>query len=328
MKIVRCIPGYLILYILVFTGCAHHFKLDTDQEIKAYTVSDHSDRLIQKHAPVFITYEAQRNFNRIGRVSLESDQKAGTDIHIDTGQPAVYYMKRSFKTENGSYQNLIYRIHFPAVPYRIIPFHLTAGKNVGLMVVVTIDARGLPVLVTTVHTCGCYLAILPTTHLPEAFLPENWGRGILDVYGEKLPSMLVYDAIPNPAVVVHLRPEVHRVMDIQVKARADIHSVSGGMEVAGLLPTRVLDELTFNGYRTSLYYSDGILKGYVKGSVKPWETLFLSLISLDLFVGTDKKYGDSRQTGNIFYTSLKPWNRTVSDMWNFSTFLKFWGWRL
>jgi hypothetical protein len=39
-------------------------------------------------------------------------------------------------------------------------------------------------------------------------------------------------------------------------------------------------------------------------------------------------YGDGRKTGNPFYTSLKPWNRTASDMGNFAGYLKFWGRRL
>jgi hypothetical protein len=34
------------------------------------------------------------------------------------------------------------------------------------------------------------------------------------------------------------------------------------------------------------------------------------------------------ETSNPFYTSLKPWNRKASDMWNFTEFLEFWGWRL
>ncbi len=36
----------------------------------------------------------------------------------------------------------------------------------------------------------------------------------------------------------------------------------------------------------------------------------------------------SEITQNPFYTSLKPWNRKASDMWNFAHFLQFWGWRL
>jgi hypothetical protein len=62
--------------------------------------------------------------------------------------------------------------------------------------------------------------------------------------------------------------------------------------------------------------------------VKLWESLFLSLISMDMFVGADKVYADPRETGNPFYTSLKFWNRNSSDMWNFPGFLQFWGWRL
>ncbi len=39
-------------------------------------------------------------------------------------------------------------------------------------------------------------------------------------------------------------------------------------------------------------------------------------------------YGDRRETGKVFYTSLKFWNREESDMWPFAEFLEFWGWRL
>ncbi len=83
-----------------------------------------------------------------------------------------------------------------------------------------------------------------------------------------------------------------------------------------------------NGETTSLYHKKGVLKGYVKGSIKIWESVFLSLLSMDFFIGTDKVYGDAKETGNHFYTSLKPWNRSASDMWNFGQFLEFWGWRL
>lgn len=40
-----------------------------------------------------------------------------------------------------------------------------------------------------------------------------------------------------------------------------------------------------------------------------WGGLFLGWLSLGFLVGSDNKYGDSRETGNSFYTSLKPWNR-------------------
>jgi hypothetical protein len=89
-----------------------------------------------------------------------------------------------------------------------------------------------------------------------------------------------------------------------------------------------LERLPVDDGTTSFYYDEGLLKGHVKGSVKPWETLLMSLFSLDLFVGTDKAYADTARTGNPFYTSLKPWRRQDSNMWDFPRFLHYWGWRL
>ena len=83
-----------------------------------------------------------------------------------------------------------------------------------------------------------------------------------------------------------------------------------------------------NGEVTSLYYDQWPLQGHVKGSIKPWESLLLSLVSLDFYVGMDKEYGDTAVSGNPFYTSLFPWNRRASDMNDFAGFLNFWGWRL
>ena len=83
-----------------------------------------------------------------------------------------------------------------------------------------------------------------------------------------------------------------------------------------------------DGTTTSFYHQDWPLTGHVKEAIKPWETLLLGLVSLDLFVGMDKEYGDTLESGNPFYTSLKPWNRSVSDMNDFAGYLRFNGWRL
>jgi hypothetical protein len=89
-----------------------------------------------------------------------------------------------------------------------------------------------------------------------------------------------------------------------------------------------LESIPIDGNTTSFYHQKGIRRGHVKGSVKPLESILLGLISLDLFVGSDKIYTDNEKSGNIFYTSLKPWNRSASDMWPFAKFLRFWGWQL
>jgi hypothetical protein len=122
---------------------------------------------------------------------------------------------------------------------------------------------------------------------------------------------------------------VHRVTNLEiVDERSLLPSPSITVVRAPLMPVGELDRLPLDGGRTSFFYREGLREGHVKGSIKPWESLFLSLPSLDPLVGSDKAYGNRRKTGNPFYTSLKPWNREASDMWDFQGFLTFWGWRL
>ena len=118
-------------------------------------------------------------------------------------------------------------------------------------------------------------------------------------------------------------------MDLEIVERKQLLGIrSLNIVRAPLLPTSEMERIPLNGKATSFYYDRGPAKGHVKGSAKIWETLLLSLISFDFFVGADKAYADTQEYGNPFYTSLKPWNRKSSDMWNFARFLEFWGWRL
>lgn len=128
-------------------------------------------------------------------------------------------------------------------------------------------------------------------------------------------------------LLVTIRPAVHRVMDVRIvdaDAMADVPK-----SIADILPLSILKSLQLpEGGTTSMFYDTWPLKGHVKGAIKPWETLLLSLVSMDLFVGMDKEYGNTTESGNPFYTSLKPWNRQASDMNNFAKFLQFYGWNL
>jgi len=135
---------------------------------------------------------------------------------VDTDHPTIYYLKRQFATPKGRYTNLIYRVHFPKVPFSLIPFYLTAGNNVGLMVIITLDSAQKPVLVTTVGTCGCYLAIVQTSFLPGDALPDKWRDKPLNIYGEILPARLSYANRNTSKLLIHIRPGVHRVMDLEV----------------------------------------------------------------------------------------------------------------
>ncbi len=328
MKSVIKLYTILILSVLLcLTACSHQPAIQKELKAPAvYVPTDTEKSLSHLFAPVFLITDTSHSYDKIGSPSARYDSNGKEVISIDINRPAIYFCEKKFKTENNEYTNLIYRIHFPRIPVSLFPFHLTAGKNVGLMVIVTIDNSQRPVLITTVHTCGCYLGIVPTTFLPNDALPKKWNTVSQTVYGETLPGMLDYKSKSKPKLVIYLRSAVHRVADIRIvesDTLVDIHTFP-----MPLVSMNTLDTIPINGKFTSFFHEKGVLKGHVKGSVKYWETIFLSLVSLDLFVGTDKAYKNSNETGNHFYTSLKPWNRSRSDMWHFDRFLKFWRWRL
>lgn len=318
-----------IALTIIVTGCAHHQKLPPEEVHTIYVTKGEEPAMLNRYAPVFLTYDHRREYNRIGRPAARFDEKGEEIIYVDATKPVIYYLEQEFSTEHGKYTNLVYRIHFPKVPFSIIPFNLTSGNNVGVIVVITLDSQQRPVLVTTVGTCGCYVVIVPTTYLPPESLPENWQETTLEVYGEKLPSVLDYEKKEHPKLLVHLRPGVHRIMDLEIVEAADLsHPGSFFAIQAPLESVSDLERIPLDGETTSFYYDFGPQKGHVKRSMKFWETILLSLVSWDFFVGADKSYGDNDKYENPFYTSLKPWNRKASDMSDFAGFLQFWGWRL
>ena len=310
-------------------GCAHHLPVHADSPAVLYQTDAGGEPLVSRYAPLFLVHNPDARHNRIGRPSAKAGLWGAEKVYVDADQPVVYYQKRPFKTAQGRYTNLIYRIHFSAIPFSLFPFHLSAGKNVGVMVVITLNAHQLPVLVTTVQTCGCYAAILPTNHLPRTAFPAGWQAVPTRVYGETLPPLLDFGHGEDRQLLVTLRPEVHRVMGLEFVDRRKLHRhLTTPLIKGSLMPVSDLERLPLGDTTTSFYHQTGILKGYVKGSVKVWESLLLGWVSLDLFVGADKVYGNRNETGNPFYTSLKPWNRQSSDMGDFQHFLSFWGWRL
>jgi hypothetical protein len=319
----------IVVLVVLASGCAHHWSLPPEQVHTIYHANPEEGFLLSTYAPVFLTYDHKNGYNRIGSPAARINSEGDEQIYVDSEKPAIYYMEKEFSTEKGRYTNLVYRVHFSKVPFSIIPFNLTSGSNVGIIVVITLDEEHLPLLVTSANTCGCYMAIVPTTYLDPEVLPDGWKEKPLDVYGEELPWILDYGEMEHSRLLVHVRPSVHRVMDLEIVDGESLLNSEGFRSIpTPLVPADDLERIPLNGETTSFYYNYGPQKGHVKGSMKLWETLLLSIISWDFFVGADKVYGDNDKYDNPFYTSLKPWNRTASDMWNFARFLEFWGWSL
>lgn len=296
----------------------------------AFVVNNRQDEF-SRFAPVFIPAGRNSSFNRIGNPEASQNSDGREVIRVDPDEASVFVDRQYFSTERGRYTNLIYRIHFEKTPFSLLPFHLTAGKNNGLLAIITLDASSKPILLTTVHTCGCYLAFTPTSFMPGEYHPDDWTSGSQDVYGMSLPGQLEFSEPfdPEQRFAIFLQEETHRVMDIDVQTLQQVrsHNPVIPLEIAPVDDLRSLP-LGDSGNTTSFFETEGDRKGYVKGAYKPFERLFMSWWSLDWRVGEDKAYGDRNETGTVFYTSLKPWNRYESDMWPFADFLEFWGWGL
>ncbi len=310
-------------------GCASFASIPPEPVKTVYVVEGPPDRVDVRFAPAFVAHQYSKTYNRIGTLSAVRSPDGQERVFVDPHKAVVFSEVRTFSTASGTYTNLIYRVHFSEVPFTLIPLHYTAGYNVGLLVVVTLNAAEKPILVTTVHTCGCYAAVIPTAALPLEAHPENRTEGPLDVYGERLPSRLDYSSASHPRLMVHLRPGVHRVMDLQITDDSDLASDPAfRLLPATMEPADHLEKIPIQGGTTSFYFRDWPLTGHVKGSFKGLESLTLGIVSLDFYVGMDKVYGDENGPDNPFYTSLRFWNREKSDMRFFARFLRFWGWRL
>jgi hypothetical protein len=338
MKKSALLAFVMLLAFLLAPGCAHLQRVGPDERPVAYKAAkipakdafgEYGDMVIE-FCPVFFAYKTEQEHNRIGSPEAEKDEEGLERVFVNPDKPAVYAMVRTFSTARDNYTNLIYRVHWSEVVPSLIPFHLTSGKNVGLIVIITLNKKNQPVLISTANTCGCYLSVTPTTFLDKEAFPGNWPKDRQIVFGETLPAILDFnpETEEKSRLAVVMRPALHRVMDLFATGEKSFEKVAARTIPMPVHLMESLWELPINGSTTTFYETQGKRKGFVKESVKPWESLLMSIIAWDFFVGSDKAYEDPAITGNHFYTSLKFWLREESNLWYFERAVKLKGWGL
>ncbi len=326
IKIINLLRYGVLVGLMAMYGCSN-LQVNSAVPRMAYIPAGEDD--LARNMPIIFVEHPEVSYNLIGEpVIYEED--ARFRLLINTENAVAYGEIRPFETERGRYINYIYRIHFDQVPFSLLPFNLTMGENVGLIFIVTTNEQQQPLLITSVHTCGCYLAFVPTSNLTQMALPESWNLLSQHVYGAALPGLLTLNnEKPGEKISIFLRSENHRVINLKINNTDEIAS-EFRVHKLPLRPMADLERLKLpgNGNWISMYEPDGRQRGYVRGSSKPFEFLLMSWWSLDSRVGMDKRYGQPGDYGPVFYTSLKPWARQQSDMRDFPRFLDYWGWRL
>lgn len=321
---------FLIILLQLVVSCTPLSQLQNKSELLAYIPQSKDQTLQTKHLPIFIIEKPGKPYNRIATPKAEPTENNEGEIFLDTLEATIYAEERPFKTKNNTYTNLIYRSHFSETPYSLFPFQIGAGKNVGLIIIVTLNKANQPVLYTTVHTCGCYLAFIPTTYLPKDAYPSDWPKEKQVVYSEILPALLDLknNTMKKTTLIILLKDASHRVKNIWLSDQSSLSSFASNP--VNLKPLASLEHLPHvdSKQTTSFYEISGNRIGYVKGSYKPLERLLMSWWALDWRIGEDKKLGFDKSDPPIFFTSLKPWARDASDLRDFPSFLEYWGWNL
>ena len=297
-------------------------------EVLAYTL-DGAEGLVQRFAPVFVIEHAEESFNKIGTPAAEHTKRGKERVLVDPSHASVYTEVETFSTERDQYTNLIYRIHFEKNPFTLVPLNVGAGENVGFIAVITLNSQEEPVWLTTVQSCGCYHAIIPSDYLPESAYPDGWNSEGLDVYGEHLPGVLKLKALADndPRIAITIRGGSHRCKEVSVEPLADITANVHAVE-ADAAPVERLKHLPLpDGSETSFYHEKGHRKGLVKGAYKPLETLLFGLWSWDHNVGQDREYGSKEKVGRRFYTTLFFARKRNADMWHYARYLEHNGWK-
>ena len=124
-----------------------------------------------------------------------------------------------------------------------------------------------------------------------------------------------------------LRDRSHRVIDVSLMIDEELHGFN--VVKTELYPVTYLEQLPLNGNGTvSFFEQTGRQAGYVRDNSKIRERILMSWWAFDWWIGKDKKLGRDKKEPPEFYTSLKPWARDESDLRDFPTFLKYWGWNL
>lgn len=276
--------------------------------------------------PAFYVQSGEKQYNKIGTPGVT--EKDGIPlVEVNSASPTIYFEKNTFITARNTYTNNIFRIHFSEVPFGWCNVNITAGKNPGLLIIYTFDPADKLVLITTVHTCGCYLAFFPTEHLAKELYPPNWPQKTQSVYGYTLPSIISSQLLTaKQPYYFTLESGTHRISDISHVAKfAQSQILAPTMAVE---PMEKLYQLPYKDGTISFFESSGRRAGYVKNNSKILERFLISWWAFDWHVGEDKAYGKNDSSSTPFYTSLKFWQRTNSDMKDFPQFLNYWGWTL
>lgn len=219
-----------------------------------------AQRLLAWHAPVF-ELEVRGAFDRFG-VPLWAGATADARPQVDTQRPVVYQRVGHMRLQGRWRLQLVYTVWFPERPPRS-SLDLLAGALDGVIVRLTLGDDGLPVLMDTIHACGCYHMFFPAPALrARAGAPTNEEWMFAPA---ALPALA-----PSQRLVVRIASSSHYVNGVGTAPRQAVAGAAPGDTARyELQDEHALRSLPLPGAtpagRRSLYGPDGLVAGTERG---------------------------------------------------------------
>ena len=210
-------------------------------------------QLLMQYAPIIDIEHGARGpaaTDRFGALGFDHS----TQPVVDSQQPRVYQRIAFTRVQGKTLTQLVYAIWFPERPANQW-IDLLAGRLDGVMIRITLDERGAPLLVDSIHACGCYHLFFPTPRLAPRPPPTpgmEWA-----FMPTALPAMKI-----GQRVQVRLAASSHYLVDIrahdELQSTTDIRYQLRDDNDLRALP------LAGNGSK-SLFKSDGLIAGTERG---------------------------------------------------------------
>ena len=202
-------------------------------------------RLLDAFAPVY-EIDVTGSDDRIGTPFWAADGLPDVDV----AKPAVFTRIAYTRFEGRTLTQLVYSVWFPARTPES-DFDLLSGRLDGIILRVTLDLDGRPLLYDSIHHCGCYHLFVPGTRLERRPPAQTYEEPLL------VPQRL--EAAPGRLVVriAHASHYIERLYfdDATDEGRTYVLRDDDALRSLPLA----------GGGRQSLYGPDGLVAGTERG---------------------------------------------------------------
>jgi hypothetical protein len=173
-------------------------------------------QLLAAYAPLF-EIETSGAYDRFGALFWGSDRgsvgNASTPApQVDLARAQVYQRLAYTRYQGQTLLQLVYSVWFPERP-RSSALDLLSGTLDSVVLRVTLDARGAPLLVDSIHSCGCYHMFFTTPGVTPR--PPPQARMEWAFVAATLPALSA-----GQRVLVRLASRTHYIVGLQPAAAA------------------------------------------------------------------------------------------------------------